>query len=119
MAVKLNNSRVSQLNKDEPFTPSESHKFNRNIQYFIRGIQLVNNCTKKEAISFYKKYKTGMPKAKRQIYAKDVHDALADDSAGRRNKRGKDGKKHIVKAVRNQTELDDEGNYPEDTEDVL
>ena len=119
MAVTLDKSRVTQLNKEEPFTPTENHKFPRNIRYFIRGIQLVNNCNKKEAIAFYRKYKTGMPKAKRQVYSQNVHDALHDDSAGRKIKRDNDGKKQVVKAKREQSELDEDGNYPEDEEDVL
>lgn len=85
-------TQVGILNTEEPFTSAEFHRYNRNVRYFIRGIQLVDDCTKDAAIKTYKKYQTEMPKRQRRIYADSVHKALHDDSAGKRTKKGKHGK---------------------------
>jgi hypothetical protein len=89
-------SNIAQLDDSDPFTSTELHKFNRQTRFFIRGIQITEGMNKDDAIKQYRKYKNDMPKHERQIYSKKVHKAIEDDSAGKRTKNGKFGKKLMM-----------------------
>jgi hypothetical protein len=112
-------SKISKLEEKEPFTKTELRKFDRQTQFFIRGIQLTDNKTKKEAIDFYHEYKTTMPKHKRQIYSKKVHETITKDYPNR-TKIGNNGKREVLtKEVNEDENFDDtnEDNFEDDEDD--
>lgn len=88
-------NRIEELEKYEPWTNSELRTFNRNIRFFIRGVQIQDGKSKGEAIAFYRHYMSDMPKTERQIYAKKVHKTLT--SYPKKVKKGKSGKRELMR----------------------